>query len=332
MEKKIMAAATVVATAAAVMFALGGCAESSVGENVASLDVGASDSVGVVMANDETEETTENVTGEVTESVTDEAAVETEELKSVSVRFARKLEDESLTLTIDNENFPYDCEEIEIDVDTEIARYIEVKTYQYIDLGNLKYYPDLKRLIITDDNAQGSAFIKLINGGSAAGLENLEEITLKKVVWDEDWLSGISSLKKLSIASCRSYEGEYLENLSQVETLSIYRCPITDLSFINGMSSLTELTMDQTKLNNSGFDGVEENYSVKRLTLCENGASYALGDGEYGYTLTDITGVSKLRGLEYLYAAETHLVDLEQQRQEVQASLPECEVKIYSLN
>ncbi len=328
MEKKIMAAATIVATAAVILFALGGCADNSVGENEALSDVGASDSVGVVMANDETEETTENVTEEVTESVTDEAAVETGELKSVSAMFARKSEDESLTLVIDSEIYPYDCEYIEIDVDFETSNYLGVEAYRYIDLGNLKNYPNLKKLRLN-----GSIYgytVELINGDSAAELQNLEEITLCCVAWNEDWLSGIGSLKKLTIGECFDYKGEFLENLKQVETLDIFRCGITDLGFINGMSSLTELTVKQSELNNSLFDGVEENYSVKRLTISEN-SIYVVpdDDGKYENALTDITGVSKLRGLEHLSVEEKHLADLEQQREDVRASLPECEVEIY---
>ncbi len=335
MEKKIMAAAAVVATAAVVMFAFGGCADNSVGGNEALSDVGASDSVGVVVANDETEETTENVTVEVTESVTeavtesvtDEAAVETEELKSVSASFARKSEDESLTIVIDSEIYPYDCEAIEIDVDFDTSHNLGVEAYRYIDLGNLKNYPNLKKLRLN-----GSIFgytVELINGDSAAELQNLEEITLCCVAWNEDWLSGIGSLKKLTIGECFDYKGEFLENLKQVETLDIFRCGITELSFINGMSSLTELSVEQSKLNNSMFDGVEENYSVKRLTMSGNDDYIYLDNGKCEYTLTDITGVIRLKGLEYLYINEEDLVDVEQQRQEVQASLPECEVKIY---
>ena len=302
MEKKIMAAAaTAVATAAVVMFALGGCVDSSVGENEALFDEGASDSVGVVTANDVTEAATENVTEAgtesvtevTTESVTDEAAAETEELKSFSAMFARKLEDESLTLTIDSDVYPYDCEYIEIDVDWETSVDLGVEAYKYIDLGNLKNYPNLKKLRIAGNMYDWNG-IKLINCAGAAGLENLEEIRLYSVAWDEDWLSGIGSLKELFIGSCYDYDGEFLENMKQVETLGMFRCGVTDLSFINGMSSLTELSVKQSKLDNSLFDDVEENYSVKKLTISEN-----------------------------------NLADLEQQRQEVQASLPECEVKIY---
>ncbi|MDE7294885.1 MAG: hypothetical protein K2N72_10725, partial [Oscillospiraceae bacterium] len=307
MEKKIMAAAM----AAVVMFALGSCAESSVGENEALVDVGASDSVGVVTANDVVQSMAESMaqsmfesmvegieesvtegttvsTAAVTTASTSEAATEetteaeTETSKTFSDIFVRKSEDESHTLTIDSEIFPYDCEEIVIKVETEIARYIEVDTYKYIDLGNLKNYPNLKRLTVTDTNAQGRPFIKLINGDSAAGLENLEEITLQRVVWEEDWLSGIGSLKKLSIEYCYDYSGEFLENLKQVETLYLYRCAVSDLSFINGMSSLRELTLDQIKLNNASFDGVEDNYSVKRLRFLEN--SYYIGDDKYSLT------------------------------------------------
>ncbi len=364
MEKKIMAAATIVATAAAVMFALGGCAESSVGENEALYDVGASDSVGVVMANDEVRSMAESMAEDMAESMaqsmfesmtrdmegsavevtavsttvmtpeeTTEAETEvttekTEISKSDFECFVRKSEDESYTLTIDSDIYPYDCEEIEIKVETEISRYIEVDTYKYIDLGNLKDYPNLRRLRITDTNAQGSAFIKLINGDSVSCLEKLEEITLQRVVWDEDWLSGISSLRNLSIEYCYDYDGKFLENLSQVEMLYLYRCGVSDLSFVNGMSSLTELTLDQVKLNNASFDGIEENYSVKRLSLRENSAySFTFVDGEIKHSLTNITGVSKFRGLEYLDVFEPYLVDEENQKKEMQEKLPACEIR-----
>ncbi len=373
MEKKIRAAATLVATAAAVMFALGGCAESSVGENEALYDVGASDSVGVVMANDEVrsmaesmaedmavsmaedmavsmaqsmfESMTRDMEGSVTEAAAASTTVMTtkketettvteavdleqrfEEMKKTQFLFVRTSEDESRTLTVDSEIFPYDCEEIIINVDTEAQNHVKTEGYDYLDLENLKNYPNLKRLEIADINSMAGGYIKIINGGSASGLENLEEIRLRNVTWwEEDWLSGISSLKKLSIEVCRKYDGRFLGNLSQVETLYIDMCPIDDLSFINGMSSLTELTLDWTKLNNTSFDGVEENYSVKRLTIGSNAPHFEDKDWK---RLTDITGISRLRGLECLRIWDYYL-DKDELMEELQEMLPACEISYY---
>ena len=179
-----------------------------------------------------------------------------------------------------------------------------------------------------DGNAQGSPFIKLINCNSAADLDKLEEIKLSKVVWDSNWLSEIAPLKALTIASCYDYNGENLENLAQVENLTLFRCNITELSFINGMDSLTELTVEQSKLNNSCFDDVDENYSLKRLTLSETG-DYIYYDEGGEPALTDITGVTRFKGLEYLYIWESHLVDREQQLEYVRAELPGCKISMY---
>ena len=134
-------------------------------------------------------------------------------------------------------------------------------------------------------------------------------------------------MKKLNIEYCFDYSGEFLENLKQVETLYLYRCGISDLSFVNGMSSLTELTLDQIGINNTSFDSVEENYSVKRLSLRENSAySFTFVDGEIKHSLTNITGVSKFRGLEYLEVSEPYLIDEDNQKKELQEKLPACEI------
>ncbi|MCM1578248.1 MAG: hypothetical protein NC078_05550, partial [Ruminococcus sp.] len=77
---------------------------------------------------------------------------------------------------------------------------------------------------------------------------------------------------------------------------------------------------------------VEENYTVKKLKLSENGSSFPIGDGEYGYTLTDITGVCKLKGLEYLEVTEAHLVDAQRQEEYIRKQLPECDVFVYKGN
>ena len=80
MEKKIMAAAaTAFAMAAVVMFALGGCAYNSVGENEALFDEGASDSVGVETANNVVQSMAESMAQSMFESM-----VESEKEREVS--------------------------------------------------------------------------------------------------------------------------------------------------------------------------------------------------------------------------------------------------------
>ena len=141
----------------------------------------------------------------------------------------------------------------------------------------------------------------------------LEEITLGIVSCDGDWLTEINSLKKLNIEWCELNWG-FLHNLPQVETLILYRCDITELDFINDMKSLSELSL--TNIGIEKFEIEEENNSVKRLTLREN-------------DFTDISGIAKFCSLEYLYAEEPRLDDLDKQKKELQASLPECEINIY---
>ncbi|MDE6591716.1 MAG: hypothetical protein K2K57_01450, partial [Oscillospiraceae bacterium] len=63
MKKKIFAMVTVV------MFALGGCADSSVGKNEALMNEGASDSVGAVTANDEVQSMAESMAQSMFESM-----------------------------------------------------------------------------------------------------------------------------------------------------------------------------------------------------------------------------------------------------------------------
>ena len=162
----------------------------------------------------------------------------------------------------------------------------------------------IDRLETGDLNGMAGGYIKIINGGSAAGLENLEEIELHNCTWwEEDWLSGIGSLRKLSIIGCRYYEGELLENLTQVETLCFDMCPIRDLSFINGMSSLNELVLTFARLNNTSFDGVEDNYSVKKVTIGLNHIYDSYDDS----VLKDIAGLGKFK-------------------KTLQDVLPECEI------
>ncbi|MDE7294886.1 MAG: hypothetical protein K2N72_10730 [Oscillospiraceae bacterium] len=355
MKNKIMAAVIT----AMVMFALGGCADNSVGENEALFDEGASDSVGVVTANDEVQSMAESMAQSMFESMVEgmeesevssaESMVSGSELRTTTVEktteaevtatkdikqrleeakrtthtFYRLSQDESSTLTIDSEIYPYDSEEIVINVDTEPFSQIETYNYEYLDLANLKNYPNLKRLEIADINSMAGGYIKIINGGCASGLENLEEIKLWNVTWwEEDWLSGISSLKKLTIIRGFEYDGRFLDKLSQVETLYIGSCPIEDLDFINEMSSLTELTVDWAKLSNTSFDGVNENYTVKRLIIGWN--SYYFGDEDL---LTDIMAVSKFRGLEYLELPVNSYEYYEKQVKELQEKLPACEIR-----
>lgn len=342
MKKELAAAAM-----AAVMLTLAGCAgnesdmtgtsavtgEVSTDNEVMSLAESMAESMfesRMADMTDTTAESTAAVTApkpaETAETVTETEV--TENPKSISHTFCRMSEEESRTVTIDSDVYPFDCEEMEIIVDTEYPYYNDVTPYDRIDLANLKNYPVLKKLSIADGNAQGSAFIELINCESTAELKNLEEIRLCRLVWDDGWLSEIDPLRTLSISSCRNYNGEDLENLAQVENLTLFRCNITELSFINGMDSLTELTVEQSKLNNSSFDDVDENYSLKRLTLSETGDYIYYDEGGGEPALTNITGVTRFKGLEYLYIWESHLADKERQMEYVLAELPECEITI----
>ncbi len=361
MEKKIMTAAM----AAAVMFAFGGCAESSVGENEALSDVGASDYVGVVVANDEVRSMAESMAEDMAESMaqsmfesmtrdmeeseaeataasttvmtTEETTeAETEDVQSrlweyrrTFGQYIRTSEDESKTITIDSDVYPYDCEEILLWVDMERPYYNDVEPYDCIDLGNLKNYPNLKKLDLVG-NMYNWRDIKLINCDSAASLENLEEIRLSGVAWDGSGFSEIRPLKTLTLVFCDYDRWDFLENLKQVETLCFDKSAVNDLSFINGMSSLTELTLYHAALSNASFDGLEENYSVKRLSFEENSAAiYHEDEDRIEYALTDITGLSKLRGLEYLSIGEGHLTNGEKQMKELQEMLPACEIIYY---
>ena len=334
MKKELAAAAM-----AAVMLILAGCAgnegeditgtsavtgEAGADNEVMSLAESMAESMFESRMEDMTETTAESTaavtalkSAETTEEVT--ATEVTENSKSISHTFCRMSEEESRTVTIESDVFPFDCEEMEIIVDTEYPYYNDVTPYDRIDLANLKNYPVLKKLSIADGNAQGSAFIELINCESTAELKNLEEIRLCRLVWDDDWLSEIDPLRTLAISSCLNYNGKDLKNLAQVERLTLFRCGITEVEFINGMDSLDELVLDHTCLSNEGFDEVEKNYSIKRLTLQENVLSV-------GYKLTDIRGVAVLSGLEYLYISETDLVDGDKQVVELQKELPDCEI------
>ncbi|MCM1578247.1 MAG: protein phosphatase 1 regulatory subunit 42 [Ruminococcus sp.] len=261
---------------------------------------------------------TESVTSSVTERVTTaETSGETEEMENehrYEGFFVRTSEDESRTVTIESDVFPYDCEEMYVYISWEDAHYYDVEQYNCIDLGNLVNYPNLKRLRL-GGNVYDSKSVTLINCEAAAGLEHLEEIQLSALSWEGDWLAEIGSLKVLKIGQCYDCDSIGLEKLTQVETLRFFRCGMNDLSFVNGMSSLTELSVVQSGINNESFNGVAENCSVKRLTLSENKDS-----------LTDITGVSRFKGLEYLYISELHLEDEEKQVKELREIMPECEI------
>lgn len=335
MKKELAAAAM-----AAVMLILAGCAgnesdmtgtsavtgEVSTDNEVMSLAESMAESMfesRMADMTDTTAESTAAVTApkpaETAETVTETEV--TENPKSISHTFCRMSEEESRTVTIDSDVYPFDCEEMTIFVDSDAQRDFGAEGYLYIDLKNLKDYPDLKRLEIGDLNGMAGGYIKIINGGSAAGLENLEEIELHNCTWwEEDWLSGIGSLRKLSIIGCRYYEGELLENLTQVETLCFDMCPIRDLSFINGMSSLNELVLTFARLNNTSFDGVEDNYSVKKVTIGLNHIYDSYDDS----VLKDIAGLGKFKKLEYLKIPETEFID--DKVKALQDVLPECEI------
>ena len=253
-----------------------------------------------IIENSETTEQTET-TSEIAETTSD-SLIEPETEKNNS---------NDGVFTIDSDVYPLDSEEINISIDMSISIYGESK-YSHLDLENLKNYPYLKRLSIsTYNDAAVTIPIKLINCESTADLNCLEEITLGIVSCDGDWLTEINSLKKLNIEWCE-LNWEFLHDLPQVETLTLYRCDITELDFINDMKSLSELSL--TNIGIEKFEIAEENNSVKKLTLSEN-------------AFTDISGITKLRSLEYLYVSETN--DLENQIEELEKSLPACEIKLY---
>lgn len=255
-----------------------------------------------IIENSETTTGQTELTSETSEETTSDSLIELETEKNNS---------NDGVFTIDSDVYPLDSEEITIRVDMSMDIYGNFK-YSCIDLENLKNYPNLKRLSIsTYNDAAVTIPIKLINCESTADLNCLEEITLGIVSCDGDWLTEINSLKKLKIEWCE-LNWEFLHDLSQVETLILYRCDITELDFINDMKALSELSL--TNIGIEKFEITEENNSVKKLTLSEN-------------AFTDISGIAKLRSLEYLYFSETN--DLENQIEELEKSLPACEIKLY---
>ncbi|MCM1578246.1 MAG: hypothetical protein NC078_05540 [Ruminococcus sp.] len=329
-----------VAAAAVMMVVMGSCGSVSGdgtetagdwgGESV-SVSVTERETSGGTESEEVTSGETESVTSSVTEGMTTaETSGETEETENehrYEGFFVRTSEEESRTVTIESDVFPYDCEKMLIAIDTERPYYNDVEPYDCIDLGNIKNYPNLKMLAIIG-NQYAPDSIKLINCEVLKGLENLTGMSLNGVAMEGDWLSEISSLKTLGLGYYWNCDWSFLEKLTQVERLTLYDEDISDLSFINNMSSLEVLYLEHTLFNDSSFDGVEENYTVKKLKLSENGSSFPIGDGEYGYTLTDITGVCKLKGLEYLEVSELHLVDVQKQEEYIREQLPECETII----
>ncbi len=271
----------------------------------ADVDTGQADTEQTVQGTQQTAETTARQTEQLIKEIetTSDSTIETE---------TEKNNDINRVFTIDSDVYPLDSEEITIRVDTSMYAYGNFQ-YNYIDLENLKNYSNLKRLSISSYNdAEVHDPIKLINCGSIASLNNLEELTLDMVEFDGDWLSEISSLKTLDIQWCK-LNWNFLHDLSQVETLILYRCDITELDFINDMKSLSELSLSNIGIEK--FEIAEENNSVKRLLLNEN-------------AFTDISGIDMLCNLEYLYVSETHLDDYENQINELKASLPMCEINI----
>lgn len=254
---------------------------------------------------------TSEATAEQTEQLIDEIET-TEETTSDSLiePETEKNNSNDGVFTIDSNVYPLDSEEITIKVDMSMNIYGDFQ-YSCIDLENLKNYSNLKRLNISayDDNEAGIP-IKLINCDSVADLNGLEEITLGRVKFDDDWLSEIDSLKKLDMYWCE-LKWDFLHDLSQVETLILCRCNINELDFINDMRSLSELSL--TNIGIEKFEIAKENNSLKRLILSEN-------------TFTDISGIVKLRDLKYLYVSETN--DFEDQMKELEKSLPTCEINI----
>lgn len=254
---------------------------------------------------------TAEATAEQTEQLIDEIET-TEQTTSYSLTEpeTEKNNNNDGVFTIDSNVYPLDSEEITVKVDMSMNIYGDFQ-YSCIDLENLKSYSNLKRLNISayDDNEAGIP-IKLINCDSVADLNNLEEITLGMVKFDDDWLSEIDSLKKLDMYWCE-LKWDFLHDLSQVETLILCRCNINELDFINDMRSLSELSL--TNIGIEKFEIAKENNSLKRLILSEN-------------AFTDISGIVKLRDLKYLYVSETN--DFEDQMKELEKSLPTCEINI----
>ncbi len=257
----------------------------------------------------ESQQTIETTAGQA-EQLIDE--IETTEETTSSLLIEPKMENnnDDGVFTIDSDVYPLDAEEITIRVDTSMYAYGAFQ-YSCIDLENLKNYSNLKKLNISSYNdAEVYHPISLINCDSTADLNNLEEISLYMVEFDDDWLTEIDSLKKLDFYWCE-LNWDFLHNLSQVEALILCRCNINELDFINDMKSLSELSL--TNIGIEKFEIAKENNSLKRLILSEN-------------AFTDISGIVKLRDLEYLYVSETN--DFENQMRELEKSLSTCEINI----
>ncbi|MCM1578048.1 MAG: hypothetical protein NC078_04535 [Ruminococcus sp.] len=334
----------VLAAMAAVMMVMGGCGSVS-GDGTETADWG-----GEIMGSEEVVSLAESMAESMVESMLDEAgesgsvtevtratrAVTTEKETSAeelamamrsSGYYLRTSEEESKTVTIDSEVYPYDSEEIKVFIETDYSTLKGIEPYNCIDLENLKNYPDLKKLHI-GGNMYDCNSISLINLDSAAGLENLEEIEMWGVVWDKSQLAEIDSLKKLYIGSCQFDDWSFLADLKQVEILELSRNNVSDLSFVNGMSSLGELKLSANSIDNSGLYGIEENHTLKKLIFSENCAYSLRSDSTFEYLLTDITGLSRFKGLAYLEISEFYLLDKEQQEEYIREQLPECEVWI----
>ncbi len=298
MEKKIMAAATVVATAAAVMFALGGCAESSVGENVASLDVGASDSVGVVMANDETEETTENVTEEVTESVT-EARAESETENTA--------QEEDETVIIAGQEFSVNDDVVRITITHDMNPITDISA-----LGKLK---KLKSLFIQADPSVWGEY-RIDGLKELTGCESLEKVFFElDTVNADDWhvLETLPNLREIDINSC-IYENLDIE-LPLLESLYLTITDpsgmVTDIGKCEKFANLHYLEIEHISNEETNPDadraGELDISAISKLTKLRH-FTFIGSDGE-NYKLTGTQSISRLTNLELLQLLNCNVED-----------------------
>lgn len=265
------------------------------------------------------ETTAQETTSEQTTTTSKTTAEETTSESTTTATSEEIIKDSKKTVTIAGQEFDSASKELRIMLNDDNYN------FDYLDLSNISRLKNLESLEISYSKEVFQP-LYIFNYEGLSELKNLKKLTLRSVYfvkskddysYNLEYINNIKSLKNIIFNDMFMDDWSFLNKINNVEEMAVFWSDLSTLDFLNSNTSIKNLTLENTGIKN--FDDVNSNLTIKSLDLSEN------------WHLTDITGVNKLKNIEYLYIATEDIDNLEEQVEKIKEDLPYCKVKVEDL-
>ncbi|HNX65099.1 MAG TPA: hypothetical protein PKI60_07950 [Oscillospiraceae bacterium] len=265
----------------------------------------------------EKKKNSDSSTGDLTTTAASEITAEETTSESTTTSTSEEItKDLEKTVTIAGQEFDIASKELRIMLNDYTYK------YDYLDLSSISHFKDLESLEISYSKEVFQP-LYIFDYEGLSELKNLKKLTLRSAyfvkskndyTYNLEYINNMKSLKIIIFNDMFMDDWSFLNKINNVEEMTVFWSDLSTLDFLNSNTSIKKLTLENTGIKN--FDDVNSNLTIKNLDLSEN------------WHLTDITGVNKLKNIDYLYISTNDIDDLEQQVKKIKEDLPYCKLEV----